>query len=373
MKVKKSVKFETNNSDRDIIQLDKPSDDVAGSESPPSDEYARQCKLQQRLSLNVDVGASTPENSPMLMQSLEDSFPFSERVTPNLSQYRNASISKSKLPPSSKRSKPSPECVVTGERNIFQKSSELAKRRDEIYNRNIMSREGDGANKCSMPSDVIGHDIVDADQLNCNVVCNDDPNSTGGKLPHYGPRRTIYPVIPDPVFPNEPRTRFRLTDSEKKNYIVICKLGHSNLDAVHIGGVRCTFRSFGESVKPGGFVSNFLIAVFCRHLFMKDHPEQSKKHYFHSNIGDNLLKDPTEASQYVLENAFTRSHKARPLSSSNLLFFPVCFEKHWFLFVVDIKDHYFVFLDSYYTKDCHYQKHVRQRLIITVLTVVYVS
>ncbi|KAL6885857.1 hypothetical protein ACP4OV_010118 [Aristida adscensionis] len=291
MKVKKFVKFETNNSDRDISQV------------------MMLLVLNHHLQMSMLVSSNSNRcwsfNSRKFTNvdaNLEDSIPFSERVTPNLSQYRNASISKSKLPPSSKRSKPSPECVVTGERNIFQKSSELAKRCDEIYNRNIMSREGDGANKCSMPSHVIGHDIVDADQLNCNVVCNDDPNSSGGKLPHYGPRRTIYPVIPDPVFPNESRIRFRLTDSEKKNYTVICKLGHSkykDLDAVHIGGVRCTFRSFGESVKPGGFVSNFLIAVFCRHLFMKDHPEQSKKHYFFSNVGDNLLKDPTEASQYI--------------------------------------------------------------------------
>ncbi|KAL6840378.1 hypothetical protein ACP4OV_030188 [Aristida adscensionis] len=88
---------------------------------------------------------------------------------------------------------------------------------------------------------------------------------------------------------------------------------------------------------------------------------------------DNLLKDPTEASQAVLENAFTRSQKGRALTSSNLLFFPLCFEKHWFLFVVDIKDQYFVFLDSYYTKDCDYQKHVRERFILSRITRIFMS
>uniref|UniRef100_A0A0A8ZYN5 Ubiquitin-like protease family profile domain-containing protein n=1 Tax=Arundo donax TaxID=35708 RepID=A0A0A8ZYN5_ARUDO len=129
---------------------------------------------------------------------------------------------------------------------------------------------------------------------------------------------------------------------------------------VFVGGVHCTFRSFGDSVKPRGVVSNFLVAVFCRHLFMKPdgHPDVSKRHYFFSNIDDNLLKHPNEANQLTLVNAFRRSKKARPLHLSNLIFFPIHLENHWFVFVVDIKDLLWVFLDSYYTEEFEYHQNI---------------
>ncbi|KAL6851549.1 hypothetical protein ACP4OV_020482 [Aristida adscensionis] len=310
IKLKKSVSFTRNPSDRDIIQLGKASDDMDGCDSPPSDEYADRFKFSR---------------SPILLQSPEDSPVCNERVTPNLSQPRNSHLRYSNLHPSKR-----PECVVPGEKSIFQKSNELSKRCDEIYNGNLLSSQQVAAksvHKIGKSSDLSRHDIVAADNMDNNDDCSDHPDSTGGKLPRYGPRRTIHPVIRYHEFRNETRTRFRMTDSKKKNYRAICKLANSkykDLDA---------------------------------------HPEQSKKHYFFGNVGDNLLKDPTEVSQFVLETAFTRSQKARPLTSSNLPFFPICFEKHWFLFVVDIKDRYFLFLDSYYTKDSDYQKHVRERLI----------
>lgn len=57
-------------------------------------------------------------------------------------------------------------------------------------------------------------------------------------------------------------------------------------DALFFGGVRCTYWSLGESLKPGGQVNNFVLVAFCYHLFCRPygHPDVSKRHYFFSNI-----------------------------------------------------------------------------------------
>lgn len=57
-------------------------------------------------------------------------------------------------------------------------------------------------------------------------------------------------------------------------------------DAVLFGGVRCTFWSLGESLKPGGSINNFAAAAFCYHLFCQPtgHPDISKRRCFFSNI-----------------------------------------------------------------------------------------
>ncbi|KAG2579580.1 hypothetical protein PVAP13_6NG262800 [Panicum virgatum] len=129
-------------------------------------------------------------------------------------------------------------------------------------------------------------------------------------------------------------------------------------------GVRCTFWSLGDSLKPGGLVKSFVVSAFCFSLFHKPngHPDISKRHYFFSNIADNLLKDYNEADQQILSRAFTKSSKARPLHHSNMLFFPTCFQDHWFVFIVDIKDRKYVILDSFNKQNDEFQEIVRDRL-----------
>ncbi|KAJ1276114.1 hypothetical protein BS78_05G189500 [Paspalum vaginatum] len=61
--------------------------------------------------------------------------------------------------------------------------------------------------------------------------------------------------------------------------------------------------------------------------------------------------------------AFTNSMKPRPLDKCNLLFFPTCYEDHWFVFIVDIKDECFVFLDSHYSLEDDFHSYIRDRLI----------
>ncbi|XP_039815299.1 uncharacterized protein LOC120678216 [Panicum virgatum] len=130
-------------------------------------------------------------------------------------------------------------------------------------------------------------------------------------------------------------------------------------------GVRCTFWSLGDSLKPGGLVKSFVVSAFCFSLFHKPngHPDISKRHYFFSNIADNLLKDYNEADQQILSRAFTKSSKARPLHHSNMLFFPTCFQDHWFVFIVDIKDRKYVILDSFNKQNDEFQEIVRDRLV----------
>jgi len=108
-----------------------------------------------------------------------------------------------------------------------------------------------------------------------------------------------------------------------------------------------------------------VISAFCYGLYIKPNapPDVSKSHYFFANTGENLLKDIDEANQEVLARSFKRSSRSRPLNHCNNLFFPIFFNEHWFVFVVDIKDRKFVFLDSLYKKDHEFHEIVRDRLI----------
>ncbi|RLM86542.1 hypothetical protein C2845_PM04G16060 [Panicum miliaceum] len=157
--------------------------------------------------------------------------------------------------------------------------------------------------------------------------------STGGKAPAHGPRRAVFPsrYLADEF--DTKTNEFLITKSEIMNYNAICSLASSRSsgeDVVQFGGVRCTFWSLGESLKPGGY--------------------------------DNLLRHPNEANEESLLKAFKRSSKTRPLSQSDLLFFPTFHENHWSLCVVGIKDSKFVFLDSYFRKDDDYQVSMREQL-----------
>ena len=45
------------------------------------------------------------------------------------------------------------------------------------------------------------------------------------------------------------------------------------------------------------------------------------------------------------------------------LYFPICVNNHWFVFVLDIKDHKFVFLNSLYPKGHEFQEIARDYLV----------
>jgi hypothetical protein len=45
------------------------------------------------------------------------------------------------------------------------------------------------------------------------------------------------------------------------------------------------------------------------------------------------------------------------------LYFPVCHGNHWFLFIVDLKNKRFVFMDSYFDEEDPFQCFVRDKLV----------
>ncbi|KAJ1265483.1 hypothetical protein BS78_08G079300 [Paspalum vaginatum] len=166
-------------------------------------------------------------------------------------------------------------------------------------------------------------------------------SSSGGKIGHYGSRRLIRPTSIMRTSYETNKSAWLVTSSEYDNYEAIC--------------VRCTFWSLGQSLMQRGSVNNFVNAAFCRHLFLKpnEHPDVSKSYYFFPN-----LLYINKADQNILMRAFTRSTKARPLQNSNMIY-------HWFLFIVDIKNQSFVFLDSHYSSQDDFHSRIRERLINT--------
>ncbi|KAG2648910.1 hypothetical protein PVAP13_1NG073200 [Panicum virgatum] len=246
--------------------------------------------------------------------------------------------------------KDSPDIEVLGQTSFSQSALQMARQSDLIYNKRFRMSDAPRSSLSMLPT------------------YHQRDSSTGGKMPVHGPRRVVKPGF---LFNGDfeiAKPKITVSKSEMKNYQAICNLAtseYSNEDVVSIGKVCCTFWSLGESLKPGGTVNPFVISAFCYGLYIKPNapPDVSKSHYFFANTGENLLKDIDEANQEVLARSFKRSSRSRPLNYCNNLFFPIFFNEHWFVFVVDIKDRKFVFLDSLYQKDHEFHEIVRDRLI----------
>ncbi|KAE8782959.1 hypothetical protein D1007_43651 [Hordeum vulgare] len=61
--------------------------------------------------------------------------------------------------------------------------------------------------------------------------------------------------------------------------------------------------------------------------------------------------------------SFIGAGKARPLELSNELFFPSFHERHWFVFLVDLKAWMFIFLDSKYEENNMFHKNIKDMMI----------
>ncbi|OQU85390.1 hypothetical protein SORBI_3004G230700 [Sorghum bicolor] len=312
----------------------------------------------------------------IVMQTIPDSDDDSARITPKLSKIVSSAsqlnhlskVGSSVVVPVNISS---PEVTIVGSRSLSQKLKSMGKKSEDVYNSNVnksipgLKSSHQSLSKtlgyaCSTPIEGAGGSSRSDFKIR--------DSSTGGKVPIHGPRRLVVPSrkIRD-EFEIE-RSKFKISKSQILNYKAICSLAasrDSGVDAILFGSVRCTFWALGESLKPGGMVNNFVMAAFCYYLFNQasGHPDLSKCHYFFSNIADHLLKDADVASEEILNRALTRSSKNRPLYCSDLLFFPCFHDEHWFVFVVDIKDRSFVFLDSYYALHDEYQADVRDRMI----------
>ncbi|KAL5654141.1 hypothetical protein ACJX0J_033460, partial [Zea mays] len=127
----------------------------------------------------------------------------------------------------------------------------------------------------------------------------------------------------------------------------------------------------GMGRKPKGHCDNFFIAGFCRKHFEDIHPRLSKKHFFYPKVGVIILQlfiwffEDLRKSFLVedLRKSFLGANSTLKLHHSNKLYFPVCHANHWFLFIVDLKNKRFVFMDSYFDEEDPFQCFVRDKLI----------
>ncbi|KAL6654728.1 hypothetical protein ACP70R_008193 [Stipagrostis hirtigluma subsp. patula] len=160
-------------------------------------------------------------------------------------------------------------------------------------------------------------------------------------------------------------SKFALTDKDRRNYLAACRLANStkynNENAVEIGGCYIKYRELGNSLRTGSKVASYVINAICRKFFLDKRPTISRKHYFFSSVGAILLKGSGSIS-YV-KKCFDGAASVLPLHRADMLLFPICHDEHWFLFIVDIKNTLFVFLDSYYSEDDDYHVFVRSNLI----------
>ncbi|OQU78171.1 hypothetical protein SORBI_3009G170600 [Sorghum bicolor] len=359
--------------DKDVIYLD--NDNVIVPDSVSPSPFRHRSRLAySKVSQGILHGSqNTKDEDVVLMQTIPFTVDGSPHITPNLPRKSNvlhSSNGSDKRARISDHNDSSP-VICIGSRSFAETVKVDTKKSDDLYNLKFgklrMTSQTSSislGNTHGFPAD----SSIDPESLANRSDFKVRNSSTGGKIPIHGPRRMVRPsrvLIDDYDVTGD---KFKVSKSEIANYEAICRLAQSrssNLDALYFGGVRCTYWSLGESMKPGGKVNNFVVAAFCYHLFCRPdgHPDISKRHYFFSNISENLLKDHDEVAGDVMMRAFDRSSKARPLFQSNMLYFPTFYEDHWFVFVVDIKDKKFVFLDSYYSEVHAYQQYVRAKMI----------
>jgi len=306
--------------------------------------------------------------TPIPLDNLEASTDVLQIITPRLTKTTNSMPRKRFSNDNNEvyiTVQSSPEVEIIRNKSMQSRIHDMTKKLDMAYNSNLTANETRNKNPGTTYTHVSPEDVAPSED---DGDATQQKSSTGGKVPHYGPRRLVKPTIVMGNSYENIRTSWRVSSLEYDNYEAICNLASSNFSnetAVDLGGVHCTFWSLGQSLGPQGFVNNFVLATFCRHLFLGPggHPSASKKHYFFPSVSDNLLKEIEEADEKILMNAFTKSTKAKALQSSNMLFFPTCYQGHWFVFIVDIKDHCFVFLDSHYSSEDEFHSHVREMMV----------
>ncbi|KAL5673714.1 hypothetical protein ACJX0J_018020, partial [Zea mays] len=112
-------------------------------------------------------------------------------------------------------------------------------------------------------------------------------------------------------------------------YYNLCGMGRSQWkDLVAVRFSKTTtvnWESFGLSIEPNGHCDNFFIAGNILKIFILGFED--------------------------LRKSFLGANSALKLHRSNKLYFPVCHANHWFLFIVDLKNKRFVFMDSYFDEE----------------------
>ncbi|KAL6652962.1 hypothetical protein ACP70R_011887 [Stipagrostis hirtigluma subsp. patula] len=153
-------------------------------------------------------------------------------------------------------------------------------------------------------------------------------------------------------------SKFVVTEKHKRMYLAACRIANSTK---WNDGCYVKYRELGNSLMTGSKVGSYVINALCPKIFLDKRPTISRKHYFFSSVGAVLLKGSGNLS-YV-KKCFDGAASVLPLHKADMLLFPICHAEHWFVFIVDIKNSLFVFLDSYYSGDDEYHGFVRSNLI----------
>ncbi|KAM0864595.1 hypothetical protein ACQ4PT_043822 [Festuca glaucescens] len=163
-------------------------------------------------------------------------------------------------------------------------------------------------------------------------------------------------------------------DQEQKQYYqAIVRLanmdGFKHKMAIQIGNCKVSLDTFGNSFKPGGTIEAWVINLYCRILFLSNHPKNSNRHtFFHTSSEYFLEKWENETRRLYMKDqaikAFEGAGKARKLHLTDSLHFPSLYNFHWFLFTVDIRDKKFIFMDSLFDKDSDLHQEVDNRMIM---------
>ncbi|KAL6653734.1 hypothetical protein ACP70R_008658 [Stipagrostis hirtigluma subsp. patula] len=158
---------------------------------------------------------------------------------------------------------------------------------------------------------------------------------------------------------------FHISNMQKRFYYIICKMGLNKFKdrlAINISGVRCTFQCLSASLQPLGQVDALVVAAYCAKLFHELHAASSKKYFFGPQVGELMFKVFSDSDAALLKETFQYAI-SMDLHLCDMLYFPICFKDHWFLFIVNMKESKFVFLDSLYKKDSDYALHVSKILV----------
>uniref|UniRef100_A0A0E0M0P6 Ubiquitin-like protease family profile domain-containing protein n=1 Tax=Oryza punctata TaxID=4537 RepID=A0A0E0M0P6_ORYPU len=76
-----------------------------------------------------------------------------------------------------------------------------------------------------------------------------------------------------------------------------------------------------------------------------------------------LLISHNEFKCCKVEHAFRSAHGVKTLQSSEMTQFPIIHEDHWFLFIANMKDKKFVFIDSLHTEDHTFHRAIKANII----------
>ncbi|CAL4990031.1 unnamed protein product [Urochloa decumbens] len=366
-KIKKYVHFDVNQQpNKDVINLENENLYVPDTLSPVSlpgysKFHSHKCVYGKENHPHVSSGQSMDVSVMHTPDLTHNKHSFNNDVRSKgltASHHKDyAESSRSKLP-----SKVCREVEITDGRTLADSVRAMTKKSDDMYNSRMRRSE-------LVSSTPIGQSVLHPSLNSIQSVPYRvrDPSAVD-KVQSDATKRCVRPGILFRSGDSETTSmKIHVSKIDVKHYNRICSLAYSEYqgeDAVYLNGVRCTYWSLGESLKPGGQVNTFVVSLFCYSLYHKPngHPHISKRHYFFSNIADNLLKDIDEADEEVLSRAFKRSSKACPLKKSNTLFFPTMFDEHWFVFIVDIVDKKYVMLDSLYEENDEFQHFVSSRM-----------